>query len=77
MEPYLRWLLSIISELTQRLFCWLMEELSSSEFDESPDGSEEQEPHTPGLAELHLRELLAQLNNIRQTREDCDRDNAH
>jgi hypothetical protein len=65
MEPYLRWLLGIISELSQRLFCWLMEELSSSELDESLDDPQEQGPHTPGLAELHLSELLAQLNDIR------------
>jgi hypothetical protein len=77
MEPYLRWLLGIISVLSQRLFCWLMEELSSSELDESPDDQEMRELHTLGLAELHLRELLAQLNDIRPTREDRDRGNAH
>jgi hypothetical protein len=77
METYLRWFLTIISELSQRLFCWLMEELSSSEFDESPDDQEMRELHTLGLAEFHLRELLAQLNDIRPTKEDRDRGNAH
>jgi hypothetical protein len=74
MEPYLRWFLTIINELGQRLFCWLMEELSSSELDESRDDPKEQGLHTPGLAELHMSELLAQLNNIRHTREDRDRE---
>jgi len=70
METYLRWLLGIASEFGRRLFCWLMEELSSSELDESPDDPQEQELHRLGLAELHLRELLAQLNDIRHTREE-------